>query len=295
MPAAGTRRRRLSWQTGPMSIGILHPGAMGAAVGGVLVGTGHEVLWASHGRSAATRARADREGLASAGPIEALVERCDTLLSVCPPSEALTVAEQVAALGFTGTYVDANAVAPATARAVASAVGRGGARFLDGGIVGPPPLHRGLTVLYLSGDRAHSDELAASFGDGPLLTYFVGERPGAASAVKMAFAAWTKGTSALLLAIRSLADTEDVVEGLEHAWSVLTPELVERLPATARSSGPKAWRFAGEMREIAATFDAAGLPRGFHDSCAAIYEALADLRDRPDVQVDDVVDRLRPR
>ncbi len=48
-------------------IGLLHPGEMGAAVGGCLAGLGHTVRWASAGRGAATAARARHAGLADAG------------------------------------------------------------------------------------------------------------------------------------------------------------------------------------------------------------------------------------
>ncbi|MEZ5247243.1 MAG: DUF1932 domain-containing protein [Acidimicrobiales bacterium] len=275
-----------------MSIGILHPGSMGTSLGAALVGAGHEVVWASQGRSPATQERAEADALHDVGTLDALVGRSDTIISVCPPGDALAVARDVAALGFSGVYLDANAVAPQTARTIAATVGAGGALALDGGIVGPPARHAGLTVLYLSGDRARSDAVAALFASGPLETHHVGDEPGAASAVKMAFAAWTKGTSALLLAIRALAEIEGVVEGLDHAWSTLTPELVDQLPRTARGTTPKAWRFVAEMHEISATFDAAGLPAGFHQAAAEIYGALTDLRDRDDIEVDDVVRRL---
>lgn len=275
-----------------MTIGILHPGAMGASLGAVLVDRGHPVAWASQERSRATRARADRAGLVDVGSLAALVERSDTLLSICPPAEATTVARSIAALGFTGVYLDANAIAPATARAVAATVGEAGAAPLDGGIIGPPAGPDGLTVLYLSGDRGRSDAVAQLFAGGPLRTVHVGDTIGAASAVKTGFAAWTKGTSALLLAVRAFAEAEGVVAGLDHAWSTLTPELVDRLPATAAGTGPKAWRFVGEMREIALAFDAAGLPAGFHDAAAEVYETLADLRDHERVDIEQIVRRL---
>ena len=41
-----------------MIVGLVHPGEMGAAVGDQLAANGHEVLWASAGRSAETGARA---------------------------------------------------------------------------------------------------------------------------------------------------------------------------------------------------------------------------------------------
>lgn len=282
----------------PMTIGILHPGAMGSSLGAALVGAGHEVVWASEGRSAATRARAEADRLVDAGTVADLVTRSDTIVSVCPPGEALAVAWSVARLGFAGTYVDTNAVAPATARAIAAVMNEVGAHLLDGGIVGPPARHAGLTVLYLSGPRAHSVAFAERFDGTPLETHHVDERIGSASAVKMAFAAWTKGTSALLLAVRALAEREGVVDGLDHAWSTLTPDLHDRLPATARGTAPKAWRFVDEMHEIASTFDDAGLPSGFHQAAASIYAALADLRDETDADLADIMARLaagRPR
>jgi 3-hydroxyisobutyrate dehydrogenase-like beta-hydroxyacid dehydrogenase len=289
---AGLHPRAGRCQTAPMSFGIVHPGAMGSSLGAALVAQGHEVMWASEGRSAATRARAEADGLVDVGSLAALVDRVTTLVSVCPPGDASAVAADVTAAGFTGVYVDANAIAPATARRIEALVHDAGATFVDGGIIGPPARHRGLTVLYLSGATEPCARLAEAFGEGPVMTQRVAGSAGAASAVKVAFAAWTKGTSALLLAARALAEAEGVTEGLDHAWSVLTPELVERLPVTAAGTAPKAWRFVGEMQEIAAAFEDAGLPGGFHHAAASIYEALAGLRDADDVDTLDVLRRL---
>src|SRR3954471_10056760 len=106
-----------------MAVGLLHPGEMGAAVGAVLTGRGHDVVWASERRSEETRARADAAGLRDVGTATD-VGRSDVVLSICPPAAALDVARTVA--GFTGLYVDANAVSPATARRVAALVEEGG-------------------------------------------------------------------------------------------------------------------------------------------------------------------------
>ena len=128
-----------------MTVGILHPGEMGAAVGAALRAGGHTVLWGGERRSEATVARAREAGLEDAGTLEAVCRRCEVVLSICPPHAAVDVAQQVS--GFVGIYVDANAVSPATARTI------GGlhARFVDGGIIGPPPREAGATRLYLSG------------------------------------------------------------------------------------------------------------------------------------------------
>jgi len=260
------------------TIGLLHPGQMGASLGAAAVAAGHRVIWCSDGRSAATRARADRDGLQDVQRLERLVAESEIIVSVCPPSAAVHVADAVARLGFTGVYADANAIAPQTARRIADSVQQAGARFVDGGIIGPPVRTRGATLLYLSGARA--GQVADIFEDSALETHVLGAEPGEASAVKMAFAAWTKGNSALLLAVRALAHAEGATAGLLHAWSRLAPDLAARSEATAKNTAPKAWRFVGEMKEIAATFDAAGLPAGFHEAAAEIYARLADFKDR---------------
>ena len=88
------------------TIGLLHPGEMGAAVGKCLAGAGHRVLWVPEGRSAATRERAAEAGLDGCGRAE-MAARSAIIISVCPPHAALDVARQVA--GFRGLYLDANA------------------------------------------------------------------------------------------------------------------------------------------------------------------------------------------
>jgi predicted dinucleotide-binding enzyme len=239
-------------------VGLLHPGEMGAAVGDLLVGNGHDVLWASDSRSAETRARA--AAFRDVGAVEQLVRECRLALSICPPHAALDVARSVA--GFDGLYVDANAVSPATARAIAALH----PAFVDGGLVGGPPREPG-TRLYLSGARAAE---AAALFDGTLLaTRIVAD----ASALKMTYAAWSKGSAALLLAIRDVARHFAVEEALVAEWAESIPELRERLARAERSAAAKGWRWAGEMDEIADTFAAAGQPDGFHRAAAEVFRA----------------------
>ena len=241
------------------TVGLLHPGEMGAAVGAVLRGQGVRVVWASEGRSEETRARAEAAGLEDAGSVVE-VTRSDVVFSICPPHAALEVARSAE---FAGVYVDANAVSPATAREVAEAVGE----FVDGGIVGSPPREPGTTRLYLSGDRA--SEVAELFAGSALDARVVSN----ASAVKMAYAAWTKGTAAMLLAIRELARREGVEDTLLAEWDLSVPELRERYERARRSAEAKGWRWVGEMEEIAATFEADGLPGGFHRAAAEVYRS----------------------
>jgi hypothetical protein len=235
-------------------VGLLHPGEMGAAVGRCLQANRHEVLWASDGRSDATRARA--ETFRDAGTVSALAESAELILSICPPHAALDVAREV--VGFDGVYVDANAISPLRAKEVAALH----PRFVDGGIVGGPPDEPG-TTLYLSGSGAAS--VAVLFVGTNLEPRVVAD----ASAIKMAYAAWSKGSAALLLAIRDVARHF----GVEEEWELAAPELANRLPRAEHAAATKGWRWEGEMEEIADTFAAAGQPDGFHRAAARVYRS----------------------
>ena len=253
----------------PVTVGLLHPGEMGAALGAALAGRGPTVVWASADRSDDTRRRAEEAGLEDVRSTDELIRRSDVVLSVCPPHAARAVAASV--VGLAGIYVDANAVAPATAREIGATIESGGAAFVDGGIVGPPPREDGTTRLYLSGARAH--EVADLFAGTVVEARVVSEESGAASAVKAAYAAWTKGTAAMLLAIRELARAESVEPALLDEWRLSLPDLPERLERAERSAGAKGWRWVGEMEEIAAAFSANGLPDGFHRAAAEVFRA----------------------
>ena len=265
------------------TVGLLHPGEMGAAVGQCLTAAGHRVLWVLEGRSAASAARAAAAGLTVAsGGLAGLVREAGVIVSVCPPHAALGVAREVAALGvarqgagFGGVYVDANAVSPDTAREIAAIVEAGGASYVDGGIIGTPPVAPGFIRLYLSGARA--GEVQRLFAGGAVdarvidADGLVGGGLFAASAVKMAYASWTKGSAALLLAARALARAEGVEDALLAEWGASQPGLTERSARAAGSAAAKGWRWVAEMEEIAAAMAAAGLPDGFHLAAAEIY------------------------
>jgi len=242
---------------------LLHPGEMGAAIGGVLRQSGIDVLWASEGRSEATHTRAARAGLTDAGTVDELAQMSDVILSVCPPYAAADVA---AAVGdFAGVFVDANAISPATSRRIAASL----SAFVDGGIIGGPPSETAGPRLYVSGgNTARVLELFA----GTLVdARVVSERIGDASALKMVYAAWTKGSAALLLAIHEVAQTEGVADELLEEWRESLPDLEARLASAERSAAAKGWRWVAEMEEIAATFEAAGAPGGFHRAAADLF------------------------
>ncbi len=260
-----------------IAVGLLHPGEMGSIIGVALRSGGAKVSWCSEGRSRESRARAEAAGLVDAGTLPVIVRESEVIVSVCPPQAALGLAGKVAALGFAGMYLDANAVSPATARAIGALLESVGARCVDGGIVGPPPKAAGTTRLYLSGTEAR--RVAAIFGSGPMETIVLDGPVGAASTLKVAYAAYTKGAAALLLTVRALAVKEGVDEPLLQEWARSLPDLPARVEAALRGSVRKAWRFVGEMEESADTFAAAGLPDGFSRAAAEAYRRLAGYKD----------------
>lgn len=250
-------------------IGIIHPGEMGAGIAGALVASGQTVLWAGVDRSDESQRRAKECGLIDVEDVAALVELCEVIVSICPPHAALDVARAIR--GFAGTYVDANAISPEHAREVAAIVGEGGAEYVDGGIIGsPPPSHT--TLVYLSGPTA--DEVAMLFRDAKIATHVLGQGPFAASAMKMSYAAWTKGTAAMMLGVRALARANGVEDALVEVWTATAPDLVKVGQRAARQAEDRGWRWDGEMAEIAATFIDAGLPGGFHEASGEIYSRV---------------------
>jgi len=255
--------------TGPMTtVGVVHPGEMGVALAASLTAAGNRVIWASAGRSAATAARAGEHGLKDVGELEAVASESDVILSICPPHAAVGVAR--ALTGFGGLYVDANAIAPGTAQEVAAVVGASGGTYVDGGVIGPPPWTAGTTRLYLSGRGA---DQAAKLFDGSVVDARVISPTAAtaASALKMTYAAWTKGSDALLLAIEATAERLDVADALHREWSESQPQLAARSQRAAEAAAEKGWRWTGEMEQIAATFDAVGVPPGFHLAAAEVF------------------------
>lgn len=272
-----------------MRIGVLHPGSMGSALGSNASG---DVYWASNGRSTATAIRAGDAGMVDLESMQALVEGVDAIISVCPPHAAVDVARGVSGLEFSGIYLDANAVSPATSVTIAAMF----ARFVDGGIVGAPPHPPRETTsiktrLYLSGEEAAS--MAGIFAGSNVEPRVIGDAPGSASAIKMAFAGWTKGSAALLLSVAAYARSQGVLDDLILEWERTIPDLPRRLESVASGIGRKAWRFEGEMEEIAVALADMGLPDGFHRAAAEIYERLAELKDQAGPEtVEQIIDLL---
>ncbi|MDH3607570.1 MAG: DUF1932 domain-containing protein, partial [Acidimicrobiia bacterium] len=229
------------------------------------------------GRSVDTARRAEAEGLTAVGSLAHAVEQADVVLSICPPAAAVEVATQVAGSGFAGVYVDANAISPDTMGQVAEQFDS--AQVIDGGIIGPPPGSAGTTRLYFSGATPDLSGRVSGLWQGSTLDVRVLDGPiGTASALKMTYAAWTKGSAALLATVTAAAHSLGVMDDLVDEWALSQPGLREQAERTAAGVGPKAWRFEGEMIEIANTFEQAGVPDGFWLAAAETYRRLVSLK-----------------
>jgi 3-hydroxyisobutyrate dehydrogenase-like beta-hydroxyacid dehydrogenase len=255
-------------------IGVLHPGVMGAAVGSALKPVAGAVIWAAAGRSITTSKRAELADLVSVPGLAELVRRSDVIVSVCPPDAALDVAERVAAvladLPRRPLYLDANAVAPGTVRAIGERLGTD--IVVDGSIIGPPPWEPGHTVLWLSGAAAPA--VAELFAGSPFDARVLGTEPGSASALKACFALQSKALPAIWLAMAAAADGYGVADELRAELARMGVDPA-RLDGPGAAAATKAWRFAGEMDEAAAALHAIGVPDGFSRAAAEMYRRLA--------------------
>jgi 3-hydroxyisobutyrate dehydrogenase-like beta-hydroxyacid dehydrogenase len=274
-------------------VGLLHPGAMGAAVGAQLVATGRRCGWVPDGRGQATRRRAADAGLVALAGIEQL-STCEVVLSVCPPAAAVDVAHQVARTGFAGCYVDANAISPRHSQEIATTLAAGGATVVDGGIVGPPPRRPGTTRLYLSaGDDGDAvARVHALFADTVIEPIVVRGPVGAASALKLAFATYNKVSAVLAAQAHALARQHGVDAPLRELAAAVLPATPLAAPERLASAGQRAWRWAPEMREIAEACRDAGLPTDLPDAAAAFLERWRQHKDDQDITLDQLLDAL---
>ena len=261
-------------------IGILHPGAMGAAVGNALKPVAGAVIWAAAGRSLTTSKRAETADLVGVPDVAELARRADVVISVCPPDAARAVAEEVAPLLRRPgqLYVDANAVSPATVTGIAELVGA--ERVVDGAIIGPPAWEPGRTVVWLAGLAAPA--VAALFEGSPFAAKVLAGPVGSASALKACFAFQSKALPTLWVQLDAAARAYRVSDQIREELHRTGVDLDGKLAGIDAQARGKAWRWVGEMQEAAETFAAVGLPDGFSRAAAETNErmAAADPTDR---------------
>jgi putative dehydrogenase len=254
-----------------LRVGLIGAGEMGSGVGGWLAAHGVDVRTTLKGRSAASAERIARAGIGVVDDLAAIARTCAMVLSIVPPDQALSVAEGFAAAYAGGTtaplFIDCNAVAPETARKISAVITAAGIRFVDAGIIGGTPREGsdGPHVYACGADVAEFEQLIA-YGltvralDGPI---------GTASALKMCYGGLTKGITGIGSAMFACAELGGVSEALEKEFSTSQPALFAWLTRQIPTMYPKAYRWDGEMREIASF----GSPE---PGVEAMYNGLAE-------------------
>lgn len=258
-----------------MTVGLLSPGDMGHSVAAVLRQGGARVVTCLDGRSERTRALAAEANMDDLPTMDDLVREADIFLSVLVPSRAGELAARVAAsLRATGAdllYVDCNAIAPRTVRAIGETIVAAGGRFVDAGIVGPP--RRPGTRFYASGPDAAGFAALTAYG---LDVRVIGAAIGQASGLKMCYAALTKGLTALGTELLVAARLMGLDDALRAEQTESTPDLLQSLARSLPTMPPKAYRWVGEMEEIAATFADLSLTPNMLLGAADMYRLIAD-------------------
>ncbi len=245
-----------------MVIAVISPGEMGSAVGRRLAQSGHRVITSLDGRSARTLELAGAAGIEHVGSLGAVVREADVLFSILPPGRAVDLARAVGHAPDL-VYVDCNAVSPATVREIAGVIGD---RFVDAGIIGFPDAPR----FYASG--AYAPALAGL----PLDWRVIGPQVGQASALKMCYAAITKGLTALLTQSLVAAESLGLSGLLRSELADSQPQLWAMAERMVPGMVPKAYRWIAEMEEIADTFASVGLTPKLHEGAAAVYRFVEE-------------------
>jgi len=265
------------------TVGILSPGDMGHSVGQVLGSHGLRVITCLEGRSERTRSLATRARIGNVSTYQALVNEADIILSILVPAQAKQAARVIAqAISETKAkliYADCNAIAPQTACQIGDMITEAGGRFVDVSIIGSPLRKEGVTHFYASGPHVSTFEELSQFG---LDVIVLGEQIGQAKAIKMCYAALTKGLAALCTELLVAAETLGVSQPLKQQFQLSQSVLYERMERVLPRMPMKSRRWIGEMEEIAKTFEDIGLTPKILAGAADIYSFVGktDLAER---------------
>jgi 3-hydroxyisobutyrate dehydrogenase-like beta-hydroxyacid dehydrogenase len=265
----------------PFTVAVLSPGEMGAATGNVLHQGGLRLVTCLRGRSESTRKRATQAGIEDLPDLETLVTTSNLILSIVAPAHArelaMAVAGAIVRTRARPLFVDCNAISPMTVEEIWRTIEKTGARFADVGIIGnPPEPGPQATRYYASGE--HAQELN-ELNEHGLDVRVIGDEVGQASALKMCYAALTKGLTALATELHIAADRSGVAQPLQRELEMSQPNLLEWIRRMVPSMPPKAWRWIGEMEEIAETFESQGLTPKMLEGAADMYRLVEKAPD----------------
>ncbi|MGX9923540.1 DUF1932 domain-containing protein [Streptomyces sp. NPDC002248] len=272
------------------TVGILHPGSMGAAVAACATTNAAAVLWCETGRSTASAARAARFGLTPVAELAELLDRSDIVISLCPPAAAEDVARDVAEHRFAGMYVEANAINPERTQRIAALL-ETDATVVDGGVVGSPPVGGKSPTLFLSGPDDATARIDALFSGTAVRAAVLGVEVGKASALKLAYAAFQKTSRVLVALAVGMAREHGVDQELIEVASRRTDSYLAE-PEYVTKTAARAWRWGPELEEAAETLAAAGLPPEMLRAAASTLARWRDAKDDGELTLTDALDQL---
>ncbi|MDX2993538.1 NAD(P)-dependent oxidoreductase [Streptomyces scabiei] len=272
------------------TVGILHPGSMGAAIAACAAPNAAAVVWCTAGRSAASAARAEQFGLEPVATLPELLDRSDIVISLCPPAAAEDLAREVAGHRFGGVYLEANAINPERTTRIARLL-EPAATVVDGGVVGSPPVRGKTPVLYLSGPAAATDRIEAIFAGTAVQAKSLGTEVGKASALKLAYASFQKTSRVLVALAFGMAREHGVDQELIEVASRRTDSYLSE-PQYVAKTAARAWRWGPELEEASDALEAAGLPPEMLRAAATTLARWNDARDDRELTLTDALNRL---
>ncbi|MFD5848179.1 DUF1932 domain-containing protein [Streptomyces chartreusis] len=272
------------------TVGILHPGSMGAAVAACATTNAADVLWCGAGRSTASVERAAQAGLTTLDTLSELLDRSDIVISLCPPAAAEDLAHDVAGHRFTGVYVEANAINPQRTMRIAALL-EPAAIVVDGGVVGSPPVGGKTPTLYLSGPAGATTRIETLFAGTAVRTAVLGTEVGKASALKLAYASFQKTSRVLVALAVGMAREYGVDQELIEVASKRTDSYLSE-PQYIAKTAARAWRWGPELEEAADTLAAAGLPPEMLHAAASTLARWNDDKDDSSLTLSDALDQL---
>ncbi|MFF8960812.1 DUF1932 domain-containing protein [Streptomyces sp. NPDC014894] len=275
---------------GQPTVGILHPGSMGAAVAACAATNAADALWCETGRSTASVERAANFGLTPVATLAELLDRSDIVISLCPPAAAEDLARDIAGHRFAGVYVEANAISPERAQRIAGLL-EPDATVVDGSVVGSPPVGGKTPTLYLSGPVSVTVRIEALFAGTAVRTAVLGTEVGKASALKLSYAAFQKASRVLVALAVGMAREHGVDQELIEVASKRSGSYLSE-PQYVAKTAARAWRWGPELEEAADTLAAAGLPPEMLRAAATTLARWHDAKDGSELTLTDALDRL---
>ena len=253
------------------NITLISPGEMGSPIAEYIIASGIKVISPLNFRSDETKKRATESGIQDSKTLIESMKQTDLIISILVPSEAENLCNEIAQnskeIDKEIYFADLNAISPKTVLNMKNILSGTKIKFIDGGIIGGPPISNKFPRIYVSG--AFSKILMELDNLGMEIIDMSGEI-GDASAIKMAYASITKGYSSLLIAAVTLAIKTNNFDAFMSELEFSQPKIFNDLK-NLKSIPSKAHRWIGEMIEISNTFIDNEISGNFHKGAYDIY------------------------